>query len=218
MSWDGIQCCHVLKIVLHQGLTQLPISFINPRWTTAVGIEVANMTAHNTQTHGQRSHLAVRHAIEMSKVSHMLSTTCTDDRSFDLFGEGIVQLKRSITDDNMQRQHEKETSYKKRRGIDDPLPKQDPVGEPNSTARFFDGNLNQNPPPEPETIPNDPIETADQPNYKDPPKSKKQGKNTGGMAKSKYEKAANKKKKQKKCGRCRMPGHFRPDCPETKKV
>jgi hypothetical protein len=47
MQRDGIQCCHVLRLATHLGLIELPISFINPRWTTAAGEEVARLTEKN---------------------------------------------------------------------------------------------------------------------------------------------------------------------------
>ena len=45
------------------------------------------------------THLAVRHAVEISKVSHMLSAVCTNDASFDLFGKGLTELKKVIIED-----------------------------------------------------------------------------------------------------------------------
>ncbi|CAM0909535.1 unnamed protein product [Alopecurus aequalis] len=218
MSRDGIQCCHVLKVALHHGLQQLPISFINPRCTTAVGIEVANMTTRNNQTPAEKTHLAVRHAIEMSKVSHLLSTVCTDDRSFDMFGSGIVQLKRSIIDDRTQRLKTQYNANKKRRAIDDPLPPQDDAAHANMSSGKFDANLNQIPHPEQEPILNDPIENTVEVDYRDPPQSKKHSNGLVGRAKSHYEKAAQKKSAKRKCSLCRVEGHRRLDCPDKDKV
>ncbi|XP_051197047.1 protein FAR1-RELATED SEQUENCE 3-like [Lolium perenne] len=121
MARDGIQCCHVLRVATHIGLTELPVSFINPRWTTAAGIEVAQLTERRGNTASQNTHLAVRHTIEMSKISHILSIVCTDDRSYDLFAEGVAELKKAICKDAFERLQTKEKVTRKRKKVDDPV-------------------------------------------------------------------------------------------------
>nr|XP_051196902.1 protein FAR1-RELATED SEQUENCE 5-like [Lolium perenne] len=121
MARDGIQCCHVMRVASHIGLTELPVSFINPRWTTAAGIEVARLTERRSNTASHNTHLAVRHAIEMSKISHILSTVCTDDRSYDLFAEGVAELKKAICKDAIERLQTKEKVTRKRKKVDGPV-------------------------------------------------------------------------------------------------
>jgi hypothetical protein len=121
MARDGIHCCHVMRVASHIGLTELPVSFINPRWTTTAGIEVARLTERRSNTASQNTHLAVRHAIEMSKISHILSTVCTDDRSYDLFAEGVAELKKAICKDAIERLQTKEKVTRKRKKVDDPV-------------------------------------------------------------------------------------------------
>ncbi|CAM0905990.1 unnamed protein product [Alopecurus aequalis] len=219
MSRDGIQCCHVLRVALHNGLTDLPLSFINARWTTTAGIELANMTATAELTSGEKTHLAVRHAIDMSKVSHLLSTVCTDDRSYDLFAAGIVQLKKTIIDDRIQRLHEKETSHGKRRAVDDPVPKQEHVTEENGSSTRINEDINKEPPFEGIAAGQEHNEYTNETAYRDPPQSTSQGFNMGERPKNHYEQAALKKQKKiRRCGLCRLEGHIRPDCPDRDKV
>ncbi|CAM0957216.1 unnamed protein product [Alopecurus aequalis] len=203
---------------MHNGLTDLPLSFINARWTTAARIELANMTAAADLTSGEKTHLAVRHAIEMSKVSHLLSTVCTDDRSYDLFGAGIVQLKKTIIDDRIQRLNEKERSQRKRRAVDDPVPKQAHVTEDNGSSTKINEDLNKEPPFEEVADGQEHNEYTIETTYKDPPQSTSQGFNMGERPKNHYEQAALKKQKKIwKCGLCRLEGHRRPDCPDRDK-
>lgn len=63
---DGLHCCHVLAVARHIGLSSIPESFINPRWTVAAGHVLAMMTDGNVGQNGQRTHLTVRHSIVMS--------------------------------------------------------------------------------------------------------------------------------------------------------
>ncbi|KAE8788873.1 hypothetical protein D1007_36990 [Hordeum vulgare] len=117
-SRDGLHCCHVLAVATHNGLSRLPESFINPRWTVAAGHVVAMMTDGNVDQNGQRTHLTVMHSIVMSQVSAALSNECTDDRSYDLFVEGIDEAINKIGLDKRLRQEQ--LSGQKRRCTDDP--------------------------------------------------------------------------------------------------
>ncbi|CAM0948414.1 unnamed protein product [Alopecurus aequalis] len=159
------------------------------------------------------------HAIEMSKVSHMLSSVCTDDRSYDLFGTGVAELKKRILDDRMQRLRDKETNLRKRRAVDDPVERQAQTAENNGSSTKFNGDLNQEPSFEQNTADKELEDNADEMIYKDPPQTTSQGFNMGERPKSHYEQAALKKqKKTRKCGLCRIEGHRRPDCPDRDKV
>jgi hypothetical protein len=221
MERDGIQCCHVLRVATHRGLTELPTSFIKGRWTTEAGQEVARLTSQTGKNGCEKTHLAVRHAIEMSKVSHMLSTVCTDDRSYDLFAEGVSKLKKVIVEDTLQRMQEKQKKSQKRRKIDDPQPEQPDVEQQQEESNKFNGDLNL-PPHNKFAIPiQQDIQQDETVKYKDPNQSGNPGFNLGDRPKSYYEQSAKKilqQKKERKCGLCRKPGHKRPSCPDKDKV
>ncbi|MEI4896788.1 hypothetical protein Q8G71_36475, partial [Klebsiella pneumoniae] len=66
---------------------------------------MAKLTERNaqTQTGSEKTHLAVRHAIQMSKVSHILSSLCIYDASYELFDKGLSQLKQFVSNDTFRR-------------------------------------------------------------------------------------------------------------------
>jgi hypothetical protein len=95
-SRDGLHCCHILRVAVYNGLTSLPESFVNPRWTIAARHEVARMTERKDGSNSKRVHLSVRYSIAMSKISNMLSNVCTDDRSYNMFMARIADVEKSI--------------------------------------------------------------------------------------------------------------------------
>ncbi|KAK1601081.1 hypothetical protein QYE76_008360 [Lolium multiflorum] len=221
MARDGIQCCHVMRVVTHIGLTELPVSFINPRWTTAAGIEVARLTERRSNTASQNTHLVVRHAIEMSKISHIISTVCTDDRSYDLFAEGVAELKKAICKDAIERLQTKEKVTRKRKKVDDPVQQDtDNVRHEEREDNNHGHNSEQIHPEEKNSSDEETNEDEHHP-YKDPPQSGNPGFNLGDRPMNFHEKSAAKLKKKaapRLCGLCRLPGHKRPKCPDRDKV
>jgi hypothetical protein len=221
MARDGIQCCHVLRVATHIGLTELPVSFINPRWTTAAGIEVARLTERRGNTASQNTHLAVRHAIEMSKISHILSTVCTDDRSYDLFAEGVAELKKAICKDAMERLQTKEKVTRKRKKVDDPVQQDTDNMRHEDREDNNHGHNNEQIHHEEKNSSDEEKNEDEHRPYKDPPQSGKPGFNLGERPMNFHEKCAAKLKKKaapRLCGLCRLPGHKRPKCPDRDKV
>nr|XP_051189931.1 protein FAR1-RELATED SEQUENCE 5-like [Lolium perenne] len=221
MARDGIHCCHVMRVASHIGLTELPVSFINPRWTTAAGIEVARLTERRSNTASQNTHLAVRHAIEMSKISHILSTVCTDDRSYDLFAEGVAELKKAICKDAMERLQTKEKVTRKRKKVDDPVQQDTDNMRHEDREDNNHGHNNEQINHEEKNSSDEEKNEDEHRTYKDPPQSGKPGFNLGERPMNFHEKCAAKLKKKaapRLCGLCRLPGHKRPKCPDRDKV
>nr|XP_051229828.1 protein FAR1-RELATED SEQUENCE 5-like [Lolium perenne] len=221
MARDGIHCCHVMRVASHIGLTELPVSFINPRWTTAAGIEVARLTERRSNTASQNTHLAVRHAIEMSKISHILSTVCTDDRSYDLFAEGVAELKKAICKDAMERLQTKEKVTRKRKKVDDPVQQDTDNMRHEDREDNNHGHNNEQIHHEEKNSSDEEKNEDEHRPYKDPPQSGKPGFNLGERPMNFHEKCAAKLKKKaapRLCGLCRLPGHKRPKCPDRDKV
>ncbi|KAK1619313.1 hypothetical protein QYE76_024830 [Lolium multiflorum] len=221
MARDGIHCCHVMRVASHIGLTELPVSFINPRWTTAAGIEVARLTERRSNTASQNTHLAVRHAIEMSKISHILSTVCTDDRSYDLFAEGVAELKKAICKDAMERLQTKEKVTRKRKKVDDPVQQDTDNMRHEDREDNNHGHNNEQIHHEEKNSSDEEKNEDEHRPYKDPPQSGKPGFNLGERPMNFHEKCAAKLKKKaapRLCGHCRLPGHKRPKCLDRDKV
>nr|XP_051196504.1 protein FAR1-RELATED SEQUENCE 5-like [Lolium perenne] len=221
MARDGIQCCHVMRVASHIGLTELPVSFINPRWTTAAGIEVARLTERRSNTASQNTHLAVRHAIEMSKTSHILSTVCTDDRSYDLFAEGVAELKKAICKDAIERLQTKEKVTRKRKKVDDPIQQDTDNMRHEDREDNNHGHNNEQIHHEEKNSSDEEKNEDEHRPYKDPPQSGNPGFNLGERPMNFHEKSAAKLKKKaapRLCGLCRLPGHKRPKCPDRDKV
>jgi hypothetical protein len=161
--------------------------------------EFARLTEKSTGQRSDKTHIAIRHAIEMSKISHILSTVCTDDRSYDLFAEGIDELKKVVIKDLMDRIQQKTQATQKRRKVDDPVQVYADGTQDDQGSNKFDADLNQPPPPD-NIEPTIDINEDATGSFKDPPISTNPGFNLGERPKSMYEKSARKLQKRKHQG------------------
>jgi hypothetical protein len=157
----------------------------------------------------------------MSKISHILSTVCTDDRSYDLFAEGVAELKKAICKDAIERLQTKEKVTRKRKKVDDPVQQDtDNVRHEEREDNNHGHNSEQIHPEEKNSSDEETNEDEHRP-YKDPPQSGNPGFNLGERPMNFHEKSAAKLKKKaapRLCGLCRLPGHKRPKCPDRDKV
>jgi hypothetical protein len=125
----------------------------------------------------------------MSKISHILSTLCTDDRSCDLFAKGINELKKVVIKDTMDRMQQKMQATQKRRKVDDPVQVYANSTQDDQGSNKFDADLNH--PPPPDNIEPTIHRTEDAAgSFKGPPISTKPGFNLGERPKSMYENVA----------------------------
>ncbi|XP_071676995.1 protein FAR1-RELATED SEQUENCE 5-like [Lolium perenne] len=194
MARDGIHCCHVMRVASHIGLTELPVSFINPRWTTAAGIEVARLTERRSNT---------------------------DITSYDLFAEGVAELKKAICKDAMERLQTKEKVTRKRKKVDDPVQQDTDNMRHEDREDNNHGHNNEQIHHEEKNSSDEEKNEDEHRPYKDPPQSGKPGFNLGERPMNFHEKCAAKLKKKaapRLCGLCRLPGHKRPKCPDRDKV
>lgn len=153
-------------------------------------------------------------------MSDALSKECTDDRSYDLFVEGIGEAINKVRLDKRLRQ-EQQLSGGKRRCIDDPQQLNVDARQEGDGDLHIPTQVHQNIVSTIGASSMGGVEVHQTFGLRDPPLSRTKGFNLGDRPKSMYEKASNKLKKQKavrKCSKCRLPGHKKPQCPQNNPV
>ena len=93
MQRDGIQCCHVIRVVVHLGLTRsMPDSFVNPRWKRCNSDDKANFVFRLHGGYKSNSLGPVEYAIELSRVSEICSMACTTKKAYNVLQQCIDDM------------------------------------------------------------------------------------------------------------------------------
>ena len=97
MTRDGIQCSHVLRIVVHLGLVHsMPESFVNPRWKRSDPKEITNYVFRIPEGSYFNTEAPIRHAIEVSRFSKICSIACTNDISYKVLQECMKNMEKKV--------------------------------------------------------------------------------------------------------------------------
>ena len=94
MSRDGIQCCHVLKVMDQTGMVErLPKSFINPRWTKNVSESLKVLATSHDNSMTAQDDETMRFGLAYAELSDICSHACRKDKAYNVLLECIQDMK-----------------------------------------------------------------------------------------------------------------------------
>jgi hypothetical protein len=83
MTRDGIQCCHVLKVLDHTGMIlQLPKSFINPRWTKNVARRMKELSTSEERSIQGQEEQTKRFSLAFIEMENICSNACKKEKAY----------------------------------------------------------------------------------------------------------------------------------------
>ena len=93
MQRDGIQCCHVLKALVHLGITDLPDSFVIRRWRKDIEIEIETLGASEGDSNTEET---IRFAGTMSSMAELCNLACPVDRAYKVMRECMQDMQSRV--------------------------------------------------------------------------------------------------------------------------
>ena len=167
MSRDGIQCCHVLKVMDQTGMIdQLPKSFVIPRWTRNLSESLKVLSTSQGDSMTAQDDETMRFGLAYAELSDICSNACRKEKAYRVLRECTVDMKIKVMA---------------------------ALAEEPDTGILA------------ETL-------------KNPPMSGSKGTKKGDRIKAGSEKKGKGNKAASKCGRCRVKGHRKTNCPDNPEV
>ncbi|XP_040252025.1 protein FAR1-RELATED SEQUENCE 5-like [Aegilops tauschii subsp. strangulata] len=167
MSRDGIQCCHVLKVMDQTGMIdQLPKSFVIPRWTRNLSESLKVLSTSQGDSMTVQDDETMRFGLAYTELSDICSNACRKEKAYRVLRECMVDMKIKVMA---------------------------ALAEEPDTGILA------------ETL-------------KNPPMSGSKGTKKGDRMKASSEKKGKGNKEATKCGRCRVKGHRKTNCPDNPEV
>ena len=94
MQRDGIQCCHVLKVMDQTGMVdQLPKSFINPRWTKNLSESLKSLATGQGNIMTREQEETMRFSLAYTEMAELCSHGCKKDKSYNVLMECMRETK-----------------------------------------------------------------------------------------------------------------------------
>ena len=94
MSRDGIQCCHVLKVMDQTSMIdQLPKSFVIPRWTRNLSESLKVLSTSQGDSMSIQDDEIMRFGLAYAKLSYICSNACRKEKAYLLLRECTVDMK-----------------------------------------------------------------------------------------------------------------------------
>ena len=94
MSRDGIQCCHVLKVMDQTGMIdQLPKSFVIPRWTRNLSESLKVLSTSQGVSMTAQDDETMRFGLAYAELSDICSNACRKEKAYRVLRECTVDMK-----------------------------------------------------------------------------------------------------------------------------
>ncbi|KAM0824835.1 hypothetical protein ACQ4PT_069944 [Festuca glaucescens] len=115
MSRDGIQCCHVLRVMVHLGLIHsMPDNFVKPRWRRCNPHQPSNYIFRLPDRNQSNAAGPVRYVIELTHFAMLCSKACSTDKPYKVLMECMDELEKKVNaafdgDAGCETDHENDT-------------------------------------------------------------------------------------------------------------
>jgi len=97
MTRDGIQCCHVLKVLDHTGMIlQLPKSFINPRWTKKVAKSMKELATSEERSIEGQGEESMRFSLVFTEMVNICSNACKKQKAYNVLQDYVRDMKSRV--------------------------------------------------------------------------------------------------------------------------
>ena len=94
ISRDGIQCCHVLKVMDQIGMIdQLPKSFVIPRWTRNLSESVKVLSTSQGDSMTIQDDETMRFGLAYAELSDICSNACRKEKAYSVLRECTLDMK-----------------------------------------------------------------------------------------------------------------------------
>ena len=94
MSRDGIQCCHVPKVMDQTGMiNQLPKSFVIPKWTKNLSESLRVLSTSQGDSMTIQDDETMRFGLAYAELSDIYSNACRKEKAYRVLRECTVDMK-----------------------------------------------------------------------------------------------------------------------------